>query len=936
MRLVLSLVVFVLVGYPVNAQSRVDSLLNFIETTADDSSKTIAYITLYYEYHRVDAQIALEYATKAELLAEETNLTWTLGRAKFRKGSVLTQLGEFRKAEHTLNGAFEIFEKLQDKKYMGMVKIQQALLQKDQSNLEAATELYITALKLTQEISDRNSEARIYNYLGSVYNTQKQPLKAIEQFEKALQIVTEIDFKPGISACMVNLGQMYSQIGEFDKAINILEEALKLKKETNDRLGEGRLLGNLANLHSEMASYDLANQYYSTALVIAKEVNNADLITTLKYGLAKNAFERRDYINSINKAQSLINDTLSADNLDVLQKTHLLLAHSFKEIGKFDSAYYNAILSKTLSDSLYNDRITTIINDLEAKYQNEQKSKNIAALESENELQQVQIDNRLRERNYLIVAIILVLLLAGLTYNQYKIKQRANAKLEELDHLKSEFFANVSHEFRTPLSLIMAPLKDKIASTSTDRELYILMYRNAENLYTLINQLLDISKLEHGALKIDRREIEVFSFLRIVTASFDSLAVHRKINFLAIIPDQECKIKLDEDVLKKICNNLLSNAFKFTPEHGRIEFKVMIADQNLSIIISDSGAGIPERDQSKVFDRFYQSSAQGQLGTGIGLALTKQLVEIHGGKISLQSSEEGTSFKVQIPVGQATISEIQSVSDLIEDQLTTLSPEQGENKEAASANGPIVLIIEDNYDLRTYLKGLLRNNFEVHESSNGIEGLAKAKEIIPDLVLSDVMMPGKGGVEVCHELKQSVETQHIPIVLLTALTDQSSRLEGLYTGADDYLSKPFDPEELLVRISNLLDQRTLLKEKYSKLLLLEPSKMEVTDRDEIFIKKLLDIVNAEIDNSEFTVEELSKEVGMSRMQLHRKLTALTGHSSSTFIRHIRLSKAEKLLQSGESVSQVAYATGFSSPSYFSRAFKEEYGVAPSDYIQNKV
>lgn len=482
--------------------------------------------------------------------------------------------------------------------------------------------------------------------------------------------------------------------------------------------------------------------------------------------------------------------------------------------------------------------------------------------------------------------------------------------------------------------MIMAPLKGKIENTVNEKERneYHLMYRNADRLLKLIDQLLDLSKLEDRSIELEKPVVETNHFFKIIAASFSSLAEHKKINFVSDVPGQNTHLEFDPDIIQKVCNNLLSNAFKFTPEGGKIDFMVNYHQEKLTITVSDSGSGIPKEDQYKVFDRFFQSSNGTHLGTGIGLALTKELVEFHGGIINLKSAQNvGSNFTVTIPVKKAEAMETKPAITRSPIPIHERLSFNNTSENDLSDESPVILIIEDNPDLRSYLSETLNGIYSVHLSENGADGISKAKEIIPDLIISDVMMPEKDGMEVCRELKEATETNHVPIILLTARADQESKLEGLTIGADDYLLKPFDPVELKARISNLLEQRSKLKEKYAQMLLLEPTEMEITSSEELFLKTATEVVSKHIEDSGFSAEQFCSEMEMSRMQLHRKLTALTGQSATAFVRHQRLMRASQLLQAGEPVSQVGYAVGFSSLSYFTKNFKQEFGISPSEY-----
>jgi len=915
------------------AQSKIDSLKQVLDIVDNDSIKIHTYLRLADAYHRVNQNISLDYNIQAENLAKSLKLEPLIAEAKYRKGTALSNLNLFERAELEFDTALNIFSKLGDKVRIAQVKTDWAKLFQSQSMPKEAITLYFEALPLTQQIGDKNAEARIYNFLGENYKIQKQYTKAIENYEKALLLVRELNFKPGISACITNLGSVYIEVGDLDKALVYHEEALVMKREAGDKLGASRVLSNLGEIYSSKQQFDLAENYYDEAHSLALSVNNIQHLGVVEYGLARNAFKQGDFDKCILMANSMVGNLSSLKDLDLAVKVHDLLVKVYMESGRIDEALKNAVIHSQLSDSLYNEKILSVTNELEVKYQNEQKAKEIALLESKNKLQVLQIQKRENERNYLIALAIVILLLLGLGYNQYRIKQRANARLKELDKLKSDFFANISHEFRTPLSLIMAPLKEKIegAADYQDRHSYQLMYRNADRLLKLIDQLLDLSKLEHSSFELKKTNADISQLLKIIVASFSSMAEHKRIQFNSSLPVGKNFVKIDQDIIQKVCYNLLSNAFKFTSEGGEVNFSANISQSTLKISVSDSGRGIPFDDQKRIFDRFFQSSRGDQLGTGIGLALTKELVEFHGGKIYLEkSTEDGSVFVVIIPMEKLEEVDIDYNNDYLETDLEIVDDEQKvstpENKE-----GTVILIIEDNPDLGRYLSEILINEYVVHLASNGELGILKAKELVPDLIVSDVMMPVKNGIQVCEELRDAKETDHIPIILLTARADLESKLRGLATGADDYLLKPFDPNEVKVRISNLLAQRARLKEKYSKQLMLEPAAMKVESLQELFLKQAKEVVNKELDNSNFSTEDFSVEMGMSRMQLHRKLTALTGQSATAFVRHQRLVKASQLLNSGEAVSQVAYAVGFSSLSYFTKNFKREFGVAPSEY-----
>ena len=525
-----------------------------------------------------------------------------------------------------------------------------------------------------------------------------------------------------------------------------------------------------------------------------------------------------------------------------------------------------------------------------------------------------------------------------------QLKKQAE-KLQELDRVKSRFFANISHEFRTPLTLIIGPLQDFLKGTSKINGQEVgMMHRNAVRLQKLINQLLDLSKIESGKLKLNVSKGNLYRFLRAVLSSFSSLAAQRNIQFDYAVPEQIPLVFFDEDKLEKIINNLISNAFKYTHEFGKISVEVAVEKDTVTIKVIDNGPGIPENQLEVIFDRFIQldsSNTREQEGTGIGLALTKELVQLCHGTITVESVlDKGSTFIVSIPINEQSFDRSEITKTRLEDSPLEISsdhfqPEIDLITSESQDERPIVLVVEDQSELRYYIAKHLRE-FKVLEATNGAEGLETAITQIPDLIISDIMMPKMDGIQLLEALKTNEKTSHIPIVLLTAKADLSSRLEGLETGADDYLTKPFDATELVIRSKNLIEQRKALRKMFSKSLFLEPKKIAITSTDELFLNKVMRTVEKYLDDSSFTVEVFQREVGMSRMQLHRKLKALTDHSATEFIRIQRLkSAAQQLTDSDASISEICYRVGFNSLSYFTKSFKAQYGVTPSEYSINQ-
>lgn len=482
----------------------------------------------------------------------------------------------------------------------------------------------------------------------------------------------------------------------------------------------------------------------------------------------------------------------------------------------------------------------------------------------------------------------------------------------------------------------------------------------------MINQLLDLSKIESGDMALKARSEDVILPLRGVVNSFLSLAERKKITLEFNTPEELVIIYIDRDKFEKIVTNLLSNAFKFTPEGGTVSVSLSISKDfdesgaesmqsgDVLIEVKDSGVGIAPDQLDKVFDRFYQvddSHTKEQEGTGLGLALTKDLVELHGGEISVSSEEgKGTVFIVRLPLGREHLQESQIVEEPFEEASEEGAPEtvyteaeiddslieeivESEKKETKRTKSkPILLIVEDNSDVRRYMRGCLDDAYRIMEAKDGMEGYEISTDKVPDLIISDVMMPKMDGIEMCEKIKTDKRTSHIPVILLTAKADTNSKLEGLETGADDYLTKPFDAKELQVRVKNLIEQRKKLREHFMREAQFKPKDIAVTSLDEKFLHRAIDIVEEHMSDSEFNVDKFSREIGMSRVHLNRKLRALTDQSPRGFIRTLRLWRAASLLrQKFGNVTEVAFEVGFNNLSYFAQCFRKQFGKLPSEY-----
>ena len=567
---------------------------------------------------------------------------------------------------------------------------------------------------------------------------------------------------------------------------------------------------------------------------------------------------------------------------------------------------------------------------------------------------------------YLLYLIILVTILYFVwqyvtlrvrSSNKLKIERAKREKEEELHQEKLQFFTNISHEFRTPLTLLIGPL-EKLQSEEVDeaKKLHIrLMLRNAKRLLVMVNQLLDFRKTEKGQMNLSVQYADLNSFIKEIMHSYEELKENKSIQFEFIHDEAIQMTWFDPEFIDKCLFNLLSNAFKFTPDMGSITVsalkKINADGENyIEISVTDNGKGIPENEINLIFNQFFKGKENSllQTGSGIGLHLTKNLVDLHHGSISVESIlGKKTVFSICIPSEQTaySLTEFASEESANNQQINNqLSPNNTIYDSAISErtgherHKKKILLVEDNPEIRTYVMEILGSNYVIDEAENGKVGLKMAVEKEYNLIISDLMMPEMDGIEMCKQLKSNIETDHIPIIMLTAKSSIESRIEGLNVGADSYISKPFHPEHLTVRVSKLIEQREIFKERYSQKITLESIQKpeEKTESpDELFLRKAISIILEKMVETEFNGDSLAVELHISRMGLHRKVKALTGQSTGEFIRNVRLKKACELFTvTGKNVSEVCYEVGFNSPSYFTTCFTETYKVTPSEYVKN--
>ena len=853
---------------------------------------------------------------------EQAGDTLSVAKANFNLGTIQWNYSNYDLALNHFFSSLEIFEKAEDHHLLANCHENIAGIYENMGNFNKAAKHYNISLKYSTEVGDtRLVTSNLYN-MGVLMDKNSKKDSAIYYINKSLALAKESDFKDLQSLNYHSLGAIYAP-ENLNKGITFLEKSISLKKDINfDNSSIALSLATLGDIYRNHKQFSKARNALEEGLGFSAKTDSKEIKSNLSFSLYQ-------LYKSMEEEKRALN---------YLEQYHLL------------------------KDSIYDEETNKNIAAREIQYETAKKDQQIQLLTKEKELQKAAtvanealVKQRSTQRNLLLGGIASLLIISSLVFRNYRLKLKSrdliHKKQNEFVKLRSRFFANISHEFRTPLTLILGPLKDMLSSkkvTTEDKEGLQLMERNGERLLDLVNQLLDLAKLEEGNMPLKVKEKNLHTFFKTRTASFSSLADFRNIDFrIHIAPDLELAW-FDEDKLEKIINNLLSNAFKFTPEKGCVKISSSLMANIVTIKVSDNGKGIPKAELDKIFDRFYQvdnSATKEQSGSGIGLALTKELIELHHGTISLDSTEgKGSIFTVKIPInkeyyaeneiaGPEQLSLLSGMSTIyVDPDINTTHKEEGKTKKGH----PLVLVVEDNKDVRSYIKKQLEDGYNVIEAVNGEHGFKKAIKLIPELIISDLMMPKMGGMEFCKKIKTDEKTSHIPVILLTAVASRDSKLQGIETGADDYILKPFDKKELTARVKNLIEQRKQLRERYSRQVSLEPKAIAVTSTDERFLQKVIRILEEHLDDSDFSVSDFGKEIGMSRTQLFRKLRALTNQSVSDFIRDFRLKRAAYLLKNNAgNISDIAYQVGFNNLSYFTKCFKELFGKTPSEFLHEQ-
>lgn len=938
-------------------QSIQDTLVQL--NAARSPEERVRALNLLAQYHLIgDPEKSLAFADESAGIARKDNLTQLLGAALSHRARALRFLGRFDEALAALDASEACATEADDERTVLNCKFSRAfILQSDLGKpLEAFRIAYgmkgqYLALQTLEDPAERaRLEIHVLDLLATCYTSLDDLTNEYDMRAQAVALAEEYSLVTEKSPLLPPLALTCIRMGDRPRAEALCEEAIRLADHAETPWEELRVWDRFitrlsaGDLFVDCKDWDKALTYLNEAAAVYEEIPPSERWSGWTNNL--NSLFARCY--------------LGTGRFDLAEQ---YIAAAVAGMGDSQDQYYEAILHRAgevyLGIGKYDEALRSVERGLATVQEKGKRTEEKGLCEIMMRIHEARHDyqsalafakryNTLADETNRFVLDLHAKHAAAMqeiaqARHSGELERVRAERAEEIARVKSKFFSDISHEFRTPLTLILSPLEEMLATGTPDPDRIKLMLRSGRRVMALVSQILDLSRIESGELPLHTTAGDLAAFMRVIGASFQSLAEARDVAFELDIPATPIPMMFDTDNVERVIANLLSNAFKFTPAGGTVRLTVGVdhavdGTSRASIVVRDTGAGIAAEEQQRIFDRFYQagsSAARASEGAGIGLALSKELVALHGGTITVESRPgAGSTFTVLLPLvvpdTADPVNHAPAASD-ITDQSVPSGPSVPLAETDPSTDLPLVLVVEDNADLREYLCDTLRPHYHVIDARDGAEGVKRAAEEIPDLIVSDVMMPGMDGYALCAHVKRDERTSHVPVVLLTARAKRESRLAGLDTGADDYVIKPFDAEELRARIRNLIEQRKNLRERFRTQFVLSPTPATAQSADEVFLLRVRDAIERNMGDENFTVEALVHDVAMSRAHLHRKLQALTNRSARQLITDMRLERAHALLSAGAGrVSEIAYQVGFASHTYFTRRFRERFGYAPSE------
>lgn len=808
---------------------------------------------------------------------------------------------------------------------------------------------YLKALSVEEEKGLKENQAWTRNAIGKVYLKLGDIVTAGKYLKSGLLLYEETKTDHGIASSHADLGEMYLKEGDLEHALDHHRKALEIRRKRN-RHGYSESLSAIASIYLRMGDTATALDHLEQSLQRSQSTGMRRIELHVLLTFAEIVLDWPLREQEIQLQRFGFADLEALMNYISMLKEETNIPENRLQSLKILSSYYektgNAPLSlqfmkefNAYRDSVFNARQIIEIQDLKNKHLLTAKENEITRLELESKKRELELakQKNLTQKAQMYWAfglaglfLIFMLFIQRMRYRQKRKEEAVKLeaeKLAEIESHKNRFFANMTHEFRTPLTLIEAPLQVLLQKTDNQmhRKLLQIIGRNSKRLKRLSYQILEINKIKNNKVKLHVEEVNICRLIHDLYDDFLPLARREMIGLEMELPDREIIALLDRNLIEEVLLNLLSNAMKFSQPGSNIRMELKNNDSGLEIHVKDEGRGMSREVRERIFERYFTESTGSHgysEGTGLGLSIAKAYAEAHGGKIEVKSEEGvGTCMMLMLPVHYFFTGEQEKK---FTGELPLYIDQQDDDEECREQS--CILLVEDNSDLRYFIKEMVFPDCRVLLAKNGIEGIALARERVPDIIISDIMMPDMDGVELLEALKKEPETDHIPFVFLTARATPDSKLEGIRQGADAYIEKPFSAEELQLVVKNLLKRLQQWREKYSA------AGIEAeTPGKHPFIKKIEELIEKNLDIEDFNVSVLCREFNLSRSQLHRKAKALSGVGPNKLIRNYRLHRAQEFLKSGKyHIAEVAYKTGFSSPSYFAKCFKELFGVAPSE------
>lgn len=804
--------------------------------------------------------------------------------------------------------------------------------------LDEASTYHYKALMLCEQYSDKKSYTAKKNRLvslngiGNIHLTLDNRDVADSVFRAALAGEKELGSELGQAINYANIGAIFEARGMADSALIYYKQSMIHNRAAKSNLGISLCHTHLGRLSEQKGNWDDALKEYRNAYELM--INDSDrwhwlesCIALARVNISKNDLpEARQYLE---QAENTAKNIQSWEHLSEVHRLNYLY---YKRQNNFRDALESYTQSRAYADSVKNTKNTEHMQNLRVNYEKEKSYRELMLTQQAHQMQQ-------RNKNIFLITSLLVLLLtiAAIGFLLYALRMKSHSQkvMQYTEKIRSNFFTNITHEFRTPLTVILGlseQLRKERVSEKEIKSALETIVRQGNNLLDLVNQLLDISKVKSEVGEPEWRTGDAIAYIRMIAESYQMYARQKQIDLRFIPAETEVVIDFVPVYFRKIIHNLLSNAIKFTPKNGLITITTSKEDQTLIVRVIDTGNGIDTEDLAHIFDIFYQGeNSHENMGTGIGLSLVKQMVESMGGRVSVKSIVgKGSEFAVTLPIKHGeTLLEKWIPNNTTEEPIHIPEAENVSNSSSILS----ILIVEDNADVSYYIGGLLKENYRLLYARNGADGLEKAKDHMPDLIITDLMMPEMDGYDLCREVRNSDILNHIPIIIITAKCEESDRIQGLNAGADAYLQKPFNTDELIIRVTKLLEQRRLLREKYSKALQEGTEQtIELNHADQDFMNRLTNVIYAQMANVDLNSDMIADKMCMSRSQLNRKMHTITGYNTSAYILQMRMERGKRMLVSSDAlIGEIAMKCGFEDANYFSRIFKQIFNVTPSQY-----